>query len=274
MNARIAKRKRALQKVNSLHEKRDHVLVVHYSCESFFDRPDGLSPRTTSIAVLHLSSRQTSSFSLHLVAEREGLSLETASKVELDSIEKKMLSEFFDLVKSRDRHLWLHWNMRDSTYGFQALVQRARVLSISAGKCVPPNDDRLYDLSNIIHDIYSSRYAEHPRLAKLIEQNGFSTRNFLSGADEAAAYENKEFVNLHYSTLAKVNIFSKILECQIDETLKTRARRRDIFGNRGAWFVMAARDHWVITLIGVAVTLLSAWDLVAKLFDGAAAPPS
>jgi len=38
--------------------------VIHYSCESFYDRPNGASPRITSIAVRKLDSGQTLSFSI------------------------------------------------------------------------------------------------------------------------------------------------------------------------------------------------------------------
>lgn len=40
-----------------------NVWVVHYSCESFYDRPNGASPRITAIAVRKLDSGQTVSFS-------------------------------------------------------------------------------------------------------------------------------------------------------------------------------------------------------------------
>jgi hypothetical protein len=50
-----------------------NVSVIHYSCESFYDRPNGASPRITSIAVRKLDSGQTLSFSIHQVAERGGV---------------------------------------------------------------------------------------------------------------------------------------------------------------------------------------------------------
>lgn len=33
-----------------------NVWVIHYSCESFYDRPEGRSPRITSIATRKLNS--------------------------------------------------------------------------------------------------------------------------------------------------------------------------------------------------------------------------
>jgi hypothetical protein len=34
----------------------ENVSVIHYSCESFYDRPNGASPRITSIAVRKLDT--------------------------------------------------------------------------------------------------------------------------------------------------------------------------------------------------------------------------
>jgi hypothetical protein len=45
--------------------------IVHYSCESFYNRPEGRSPRITSIAARKIDTGQTLSFSIHQVAERK-----------------------------------------------------------------------------------------------------------------------------------------------------------------------------------------------------------
>ena len=62
--------KEARQRLDSLFSDRSKVWVIHYSCESFYDRPNGASPRITSPAVRSLDSAQTHSFSIHQVAER------------------------------------------------------------------------------------------------------------------------------------------------------------------------------------------------------------
>ena len=56
--------------LNRVFEDAANVWVVHYSCESFYDRVEGRSPRITSIALRKLNSAQTVSFSIHQVAER------------------------------------------------------------------------------------------------------------------------------------------------------------------------------------------------------------
>ncbi|MBC1300093.1 hypothetical protein GNF11_35475 [Nostoc sp. UCD122] len=70
----VQKHRQGKGKFYELMSKADDVIVIHYSCESFYDRPDGSSPRITSIAVRNLESGQTTSFSIHQVAERKGFS--------------------------------------------------------------------------------------------------------------------------------------------------------------------------------------------------------
>ena len=80
--------------MNALKESPNSVLTIHYSCESFYDRPNGSSPRITSIAVRNWGSGQTYSFSIHQQAERDQKSIEDL-ETEYDTFEKQMLGEFY-----------------------------------------------------------------------------------------------------------------------------------------------------------------------------------
>lgn len=68
---RIKKRKDALQQLNELVQRDEYLLIIHYSCESFYNITDGRSPRITSIAVRYYRTGQTISFSIHKVAEKK-----------------------------------------------------------------------------------------------------------------------------------------------------------------------------------------------------------
>lgn len=61
--------------IDKLFASPSNVWVIHYSCESFYGRPEGRSPRVTSIAVRNLGSGQTTSFSIHKAAERQGVAV-------------------------------------------------------------------------------------------------------------------------------------------------------------------------------------------------------
>lgn len=71
----------------------ENVSVIHYSGESFYDRPDGASPRITSIAVRKLDTGQTLSFSIHQVAERAGIAFAQIER-SYDKLERMMLDAF------------------------------------------------------------------------------------------------------------------------------------------------------------------------------------
>jgi hypothetical protein len=104
---RIQRRRRALKKLDEVMSDPEHVIVIHYSCESFYDRPDGSSPRITSIAVANLESGQTSSFSIHQAAERKGIPPDRI-KEHYNELERLMLDEFYEYVRTHAGYKWLH----------------------------------------------------------------------------------------------------------------------------------------------------------------------
>ena len=124
---KVKKRRQAKSKLAELMSKADQVIVIHYSCESFYERLDGSSPRIISIAVRNLESGQTTSFSIHQVAERKGYSA-SALEQHYNELETLMLDEFYEYVHIHSSHFWLHWNMRDINYGFPAIAHRYKVL--------------------------------------------------------------------------------------------------------------------------------------------------
>jgi hypothetical protein len=66
---RLKHRRKILKQMHGLSKREDYVLCIHYSCESFYNRPEGQTPRITSIAVRNYSSGQTESFSIYKIAE-------------------------------------------------------------------------------------------------------------------------------------------------------------------------------------------------------------
>lgn len=243
---RLERRAEAKQSIDRLMRQPDNVVVVHYSCESFYDLPQGNSPRITSIAVRHVGSRQTTSFSIHQVAERRGVDRNELEK-RYDELERVMLDEFYTYVLEHRNHRWIHWNMRDINYGFAAIAHRYSVLG---GTPLHLPEANLFDLASLLIDIYSPRYASHPRLENLMDLNGISKQHFLSGAEEAAAFVAKEYVKLHQSTLRKVDVIHNIALREWDGTLRTRASWRDQFGTTVGGWVEAVTDTWAFKLAG------------------------
>ncbi|MEN6413026.1 MAG: hypothetical protein ABFC84_09780 [Veillonellales bacterium] len=241
---RLQKRNKARKSLAELMENSDHVLVIHYSCESFYDRETGTSPRITSIAVRNFANGQTKSFSVHQIAERQNL-LNTIDQ-EYDTLEKKMLDEFYVFVHAHTGFKWLHWNMRDMNYGFEAIEHRYKVLGGTPTEI--PEQNRI-DLNRLLIDIYGVGYIGHPRLTKIIELNKISNKDFLTGSDESEAFINKEYVRLHFSTLRKVDILANIADRADQGSLLTNTTWKEninfIPQVIGEWF----KENWLASLL-------------------------
>jgi len=253
MVSRIKRHKEGLKAIEKILEQASNVYVIHYSCESFYDRPEGRTPRVTSIAIRNLRTGQTHSFSIHKVAE---LSYVEHSKISemYDKLEKEMLREYYDFVKSHEGVMWLHWNMRDINYGFAAIEHRYRVLG---GKPIIIDDSRKYDLAGILIDSYGVQYIGHPRLTKLLDKNKITALNYLTGKEEAEAFEHGEYVKLHQSTLRKVDVMGNIIVRASDGSLKTNARWHEIYGVSWQAIGELFKEHWVFSILVFIISIMS-----------------
>jgi len=256
------RRKQALENLQELGRQEEHILLVHYSCESFYDRPEGRTPRVTSIAVRNYSSGQTVSFSIHKVAEiRKFPFLEIESKY--DQLEREMLDEFFSYMSERKTGIWIHWNMRDINYGFPALEHRYRVLG---GEPTILDDRQKIDLARVLIAIYGRGYIGHPRLGSLVKHNKITDLDFLSGQEEADAFDNKDYVKLHQSTLRKVDTLANILERLQVGSLKTNASWTDIHGFSLKLWTEWAAQQWVFVLLAIIASLVTIFVWLAGIF--------
>ena len=260
---RLKRRKDVGARMEVLQDQAATTLVVHYSCESFYDKTDGKTPRVTSLAVRNLASGQTDSFSIHQVAEERHLPFDQISE-HYDDLERHMLDRFFEFARTRQHCNWVHWNMRDVNYGFAAIEHRTRVLG---GVPIQISEDRKFDLSRALVDLFGVGYIGHPRLENLLEKNKITAKDFLTGKQEADAFDNKEFVKLHQSTLRKVDCLANLFERAMNGSLKTNSTWFERHGFSlvavGEW----AKEHWLVTCLiaggGVLTFFLRAHDIWA-----------
>lgn len=259
---RMRSRKEARGRLDRINERRDMTLVIHYSCESFYDIKDGRTPRVTSIAVRNFASGQTASFSIHKSAEQRGIDV---GKIEAhyDALEKDMLDEYFVYLKTVPTQTFVHWNMRDVNYGFQAIEHRYKVLK---GTPVVVENTRKIDLARELVALFGKGYAPHGeygRMHSLMEINSITRKDALTGAEEAEAFDVGEFVKLHQSTLRKVDVIANILDRTLDGSLKTIATFRERVGFHPAALLELITEHWVWSAVVVVAVVLG---IVATIF--------
>ncbi|MBY0499286.1 MAG: hypothetical protein K2Q14_01475 [Gammaproteobacteria bacterium] len=256
---RIKDRRETLRRIRELNDQKNTVLIIHYSCESFYDRPDGSTPRITSIAIRNLASGQTESFSIHKIAELRKIPLMQISS-HYDQLEKEMLDEFSEFLRLNIHCIWIHWNMRDINYGFQAIEHRHKILGGNYPQRLP--EERKFDLARALISIYGIGYAGHPRLESIMKINKITDKNFLIGKQEAVAFENGEFVKLHQSTLRKVDILANLFGRTVDGSLKTNASWWEARGIHPQAVSALLTEHWMWTLLMGLGTIASITALI------------
>lgn len=254
-------RQEAKKQLVEIRENANRVLVIHYSCESFYDRGETESSRITSIAVRNLATEYTKSFPVHQYAELDG-------EIELDDhydrLEKSMLEDFFVYAKNHENCIWLHWNMRDANYGFEALEHRLRV---HGGEPFSIHEATRRNLARMLVELYGVKYIGHPRLEMLARKNEIGMLDFLNGEEEARAFDNKKYMALHRSTLRKVDIISDIAVRAADGTLATNTSRWKLNFSYFGFLMRKFGEHPLVWVLGVLGALASIVALILRLMS-------
>jgi hypothetical protein len=169
-----------------------------------------------------------------------------------DGLESQMLQEFSSHIAARQGVKYLHWNMRDVNFGFQALQHRASVHGFELHHV--PEADR-HDLSRLLVDLYGAGYVSHPRLENLLTLNDIKALDFLTGKQEADAFEHQRYVALHQSTLRKVDVLANLAGRANSGALKTNATWWAIHGGsaRDALGWLVNHPLWALTMAVLAV---------------------
>lgn len=268
---RLRERQDGLDKFKELFRAKEKCLIIHYSCESFITS-HGKTPRVTSICICNLSTNQTTSFSIHLQAQFDGKDFNNLTSNEYDELELKMLNEFSGFVKKNNTQKWLHWNMRDSNYGFEAINNRIRILK---GHQFEIAEDFKFDIPRALGLIFTYGYEHNKpdgRLLNLANRNKISLINALTGAEEAKAFDQKEYLKLHLSTLRKVDAIGTIISRVENGTLRVATNKKDIYGLSIAGMVSVVKETpWLLLIMGVLGYLIGAGlePIIQKIFHTA-----
>lgn len=212
--SRYSDYKKARKIFKEIEEQPDKYLIIHYSCESFYNL-NGRSPKIASISVRQFNNAQTNNFSIHQYSEVLDLPI---TEENYTTIETQLLKDFYSFVDRKSDRRWIHWNMRDTVFGFHALEHRSKVLGIAP---IIIDDDKKVDLAYLLKLYFGGGYIGNPHIEKLIERNNLKPKRFLSGKNEAEAFDKANYNELSMSTSSKVNLFSTFITLIIDGKLKT-----------------------------------------------------
>ena len=241
----------AKETIKYLKANEQTLFIIHYSCQNLNDNNENYSLRITSIAVLHVGSSSMHSFSIHLAAEIKNYDRDDIDK-HYDELELEMLEEFYSLVKENSGAFWLHWNMSNINFGFETLAHRYKVLSKKDAPRI--EDSRKFNLISIILSLYGANCVDHPRMQKLMELNDGIHRDVLTGKEEVEAFQNKEYIKLHKSTMSKVYWFKSMYYRVLEGKVVTQ---RSNWGHKVNHFL----ERPTVRLLGFIAVLFSLFQL-------------
>ena len=126
------------------------------------------------------------------------------------------------------------------------------------------SDDKKIDLSRLLIDIYGTGYIGHPRLETLLLKNSITIHNFLNGQKEAEAFEKREFVKLHQSTLRKVDVIANLAERVYNRQLRTNTSWWEMHGGRVRLVFKWLAENPFLLLLGTILTIIGSIIAIYK----------
>ncbi|MEO1193566.1 MAG: hypothetical protein AAFY02_17535 [Pseudomonadota bacterium] len=235
-----------------LFTKSNNIWFIHYSCESFTNTKSGLPPKVVCIVVQRYGSSQQKSFCSHFEQVFGGNDERKASEAPGSIDDKEALSDFFCWLKNDTTRHFVHWRMRSSFFGFEALEKR---FTIVGGRPHKVLDNQKHDLPEILRNIYGNSFSDNSKMDSVMHMNEISVNDFLSGLEELEALRNNNLNAVFRSTQRKVRTFSFITELAIDKKLKKRAGPEKHLRMQSK--VDMIKDHWVFVILSFVLVVLS-----------------
>lgn len=219
-----------------LRANKDRICLIHYACTDVSKIPI----KIPCIVIAEYSKRIVKVFSV--IEKKE---------------EKAVLHDFYEYVSHNPNNIYAGWNFKDVTYGLPVIERRYTELF---GK-KPPGISLVFDLDDVIEELYGKLYVEHGRFGKmhnLFTLNEISTLNFLSGKKEAELCEKGDIRAVERSTACKVHGMIGVLDLLLNRRLKTAKTPVKWSYLRNA--VHKAKNStvsWMIPIIAAILTIIS-----------------
>lgn len=256
----IKERKLAVSNLKKLTEDSSKVLFIHYSKSNTFDDDEygNISPIITSIVIKSLDGQIDKQFAIHFEADKADIPIDDIQN-SYRELELRILNAFNAFVKRHIDCNWIHWDMKNIHFGFEAIKHRYEKIfgDLSDYAEIPGNNKK--NLRDIIEGMYGEKFVDGPdTLRSLMKCNSGNVDNntYLSPTTESTEFENKNFVGVIKSVDLKVEFIKKATGKLMQKKL--------IVINKNNYAAFADMvDHpvftfigWIVGLIGLALAII------------------
>ncbi|WP_338812709.1 hypothetical protein V9L05_15195 [Bernardetia sp. Wsw4-3y2] len=215
-------RKISFETLNQITREHSQVLCIHYSYSNTYDDEYGdISPIITTIVIQSLDEQIYKQFAIHLEANKAGITKDQIQDSYMD-LELRVLTQYNNFVKRNKACYWIHWDMKDMSFGFEAIKHRYEKLfeNLSEYCEIPVNNCK--NLSKIIEGSYGENFAEGPDTLKslmLENSKNIDCNKYLGLREESIEFEKKNFTTVADSVDLKVKFMSIALNRLKDKKL-------------------------------------------------------
>lgn len=253
----ISERKAGRQKIKNILDKPDEVLVIHYSQAKILGDDNFTSPLITSIVIVAISGFEEH-FSIDLEADKAKVPEEEIES-NYEELEASMLKSFNKFCKEFKEYYWVHWEMKNVRFGFDAIEHRyKKVFDELDDEFIKIPLNKRVDMCQLLEKMYGQEFSGNgDRLLNLIKKNSTKlgdSANYFTLAQEEYEFRRKNFSGVAKSVEFKVNSLRRITNLLKTRNLKIPNKNRySIFIE----FIAHPIFILVLTLIGIFVGVLS-----------------
>lgn len=257
----VQDRKIAVRNLHKITEDPSKVLFIHYSESSTYDDDDygNISPIITSIVIKSLDGQIDKQFAIHLEVDKADIPKDQIQD-SYRELELRILKLYNDFVRRNLECFWIHWDMKNIHFGFEAIKHRyEKIFESLEDYCEIPNNKKK-NLRTIMEGMYGDNFvsgADSLKALMLCNSDNVEDSTYLSKENESSQFENKNFTNVIRSVDLKVEFIKKATNKLINKKLIVLNK------NNYAVFVDAINhpyftlSGWIIGLIGLVLTIIT-----------------
>ena len=254
------RRKKAYEEFSKIINEKSNVLLICYSYANVNINQYELSPIITSIVICSLDKNSENKY-FSLIKEAE------KAKIDLDDLEDNyeeleyfLLEKFNSFLKTHRDYIWIHWDMNQIDYGFEAIKHRFDITAKELNKELENiSNNNNFDLNYLLENMYGINYTEDSdRLKSLMKENNYvHSKDYMTTKQESEKFNENKFSQITNSINAKINFMFTIIEKLQDKTLKIPIK------NNYAKFIDIISHPvfhligWLATIIGTSYTFYS-----------------
>lgn len=248
----VKQRRIARNNLELLTSNPSKVLFIHYAKSNTYDEDYGnISPIITSIVIKSLDHSIDQQFAIHFEADKADIPKDQIQDSYRD-LEMRILKLFNDFVRRHNGCIWVHWDMMNIHFGFEAIKHRHEKIFGDANDYVEIPSNNKKNLRIILEGMYGENFVNNgDKLKNLVSCNTQRTVSnvYLSEDSESQEFQNKNFNEVIKSVEMKVDF--------IKSATSKLTKSKLIVENRNGYAIfIGVIVHPIFQLIGWIVGIL------------------